>query len=211
MSNSSDFIFWFDTETGSLDSRTGALLSISVLIEKNKNIIFRKTWNLKPYKNRIVTNDSLAINHIKREDIENKHIEFEVFINELLDLLNSYHITYNTRLSIGGKNVNFDYSFLYAHFIDYFESIGKDGKKVWYSFFRNRFFDPTYLLPIIEDVLELKLNSHKLSNIYKFFFKEDLEWHNSESDVIATVKLYHLFRNLFESSIRLKLNKPEKK
>lgn len=194
-------IFWMDCESDGL-LHEHEIIQLVCCIESQGTFGEMHEFKIKPYNFDIIDERALKINNITREQIETYESP-EVVMGKLLEILKPYEANYHNRLTPGGYNTCFDVGKLLNFFVRVYnpthDLTGNYGiyYKEFYKYFTNRRHDAMCLIPLIENKIKKEFKSHKLQDVYEYFFPVDksIEWHDAKSDLYATIKLYKLFLN----------------
>ena len=158
---------------------------------------------MKPYDFSIISPSALKVNKIKIEELENFE-EPEDVMKKFIKIIEKYSGNYYNRLIVGGYNVVFDINKLMNFFARVHNPTHKlDGEywnyyKEYYKYFQNRHVDVMALLPFIEKKIGNTFKSHKLEDVFTFFFpEEEIDFHDAKSDIYCTIKLHKLFNKVF--------------
>ena len=192
-------IFWVDCESDGL-LHEHEIIQLAFCIEHaDGSFSDMYDFKIKPYNMDIIDDRALKINNITREELETYESP-EVVMGKLIEILKPYEANYYSRLTPAGYNTCFDVSKMLNFFARVYspthDLTGNYGifYKEFYKYFTNRRIDLQCMVPLIEHKIKKQFRSHKLTDVYEFFFPDDIiEWHDATSDIYATVKLHKLF------------------
>lgn len=169
----------FDTETGSLDSKTGGLCSVTMKVTNMPDEI--KTWFIKPQPKLEYTPKSLEKNGLTLEYLEEYGISEKECIGEIVSFI-SKNFPFEKPISLG-QSIDFDIRFLNELFI-------RNNMHSFDSMLHWKRVDVRDRTDFLRDC-GCELEDSKLTSAYKFFTGKELEdAHTSHADVVATEELY---------------------
>jgi len=191
-------IFWLDTETSGL-YHEHEIIQLACCIEHSDGKFGEMhNFKIKPYNFDIVDKKALEVNGITIEELHTFDTA-DVVMAKLLEILKPYDTNYYNRLTIGGYNTCFDVHKL----VNFFARVNSPNHdlvgynihcKDYYKYFNNRKIDIMVMVGLIELKLKKQFKSHKLKDVYEYFFPNDnMNWHDATADLCATVKLYKIF------------------
>ena len=160
-----------DTETTGLNKNTDRIIQLSVsnfkICDNKYEIIESRNWYINPTGYWKMNPDAQAIHNISEEFIRNNGTKLKDIYNDFIAMISDYPIlTYN--------GSTFDISFIQREF---------EREDLDPQFEKHTFIDSFDI--------EKRMNSNKLSEVYKRYFGTDFEdAHNAESDVAATIAVF---------------------
>ncbi len=176
----------FDCETGGLDAKKHALLTIAGYICVDNMPLEEFSFKMRPVEGKIIEDEALKVNGLKREDIMTWDDPKEVYI-KMHDLLSKYKWKWNKDkkkyFKAVGYNSPFDLDFLLQWFID-------NGDNYLFCF-----IDPKKTVDIWKTVVGLHhlgkiadLENYKLATVAKEY-GITFTAHDALEDVRATMKV----------------------
>lgn len=175
-----DKILFIDTETGGLDPSEYSLLSLSVVVWQEFNIVGSKEILINDGILN-VTSKALEINGINIEEHKKNALTPSDAIKELDNFL-THHFLIDEKITLGGHNINFDVNFLKQFLLS--------NKYNWFQRFSHRYVDTATILYYL--YLSGKLKQKPISSQEAFdYFGISVEGrHTALGDAIATAKLF---------------------
>jgi len=183
---------WMDTETTGLDPKENDVIQVAALAEiivNGESSVFEFIRNIRPFNFDSITDKSLAVHGIAKQDMEGfapgdeVYYEFKKFLSQYVDPYNR-----NDKFVLCGQNVDFDCQFISSFFL-------KNNDPYWFSFIRSAFLDLRQICLMYElRRQEFIFPNYKLQTVCNVL-KVDLEGaHDALVDVRATreciLKLY---------------------
>ena len=177
-------IFYFDVETTGLDPQKNDIIQLAYVVEINGEIKEEGEFKLQPMNYATIEKGALEVNKITIEQLKTYSQPWLVHV-QIMKLLDKYIDKYNKQDKFipAGYNVKFD--------LDMFrEFFKKNNHKYFGSYFGYYVLDPIPFLMVLEYKGLIKLESHKLVDICKYFGIE-IQAHDALSDIKATRELIY--------------------
>jgi DNA polymerase III alpha subunit (gram-positive type) len=183
------YIFYFDTETGGLDSAINPIVQIAWILENNGEIVYQAVHDVGPFSNACFSLEALQVNQFSLERL--KAGKEPSYVLAALQTSIDTHCRGNLYRPCG-HNINFDIDFLlktakrenvFLHDIDFSRSLDTVKILSWLDFLGKAPETPTtaYKLP---RSLSLKEVCH--------YYCIPLNAHDAMSDITATRQLFHI-------------------
>jgi len=186
---------FIDVETTGLNPKKNGIIQIAGIIEVNDIQMMDFNFFVKPFDSDIIDENSLKINNINMERIQNFHEPLEVN-NKLIHIFSQYIDKYDKtdKFIFVGYNAEFDFHFLREWFY-------KNGNKYFFSWFVGPPLDVMNL--VLFDLKDriYQVENLRLETITKFYDIKIKESHNAYYDIKATYNLYHIINNKFNISL----------
>lgn len=184
-------ILWLDIETTGFDAQRHGIIQIAALVDSSKGEILDEiNLYMKPFKNDIVSKESLDFNNITIQDLKNddKYIPpnkaFEKFTSFLEKWINKYDKS--DKFIIAGKNIKeFDIVFLRRWF-------DKNSNIFYGSYFHYPYIDIDTEIAKLMVHNDFILKNYQLLTLCEFFGIKLNEAHNAYHDIKATREIYYL-------------------
>lgn len=176
-------ILFIDTETGGLNAKKSALIQLSGIVRTDKKDVEQFNFFIKPPKDLEISEEALAVQGRKLEDLENFDDE-EVVFEKFLKLLNRYINPYDKddKFVVAGYNVGFDVRFLEEFFT-------RHNNKFLYSYIGRRNLDPLDYILFLQMCGKLPYLENNKLGTWCEYFSIPLDAHDSFNDIVATKKL----------------------
>jgi DNA polymerase-3 subunit epsilon len=188
-------ILWVDVETTGLKSDKNGIHQLSGCIDFNGKMVDTFNYHIKPFDGCEIDEKSLAINNLKKEDLDKYPSEASAF-KAFNSLLKKYVVPYDKtdRYYIAGYNVHFDKQFLYPFF-------ERNGGVLPFLVWGNH-IDVMVLATQKLLIEREKLKDFKLGTVAKYLGiqYDTTDLHNADVDIDLTRKIYYL---LLKSDARL--------
>ena len=109
-----DTLIVIDTETGGLNPKDNSLLTVALMVVKNKEVLSQKEWKIK-HASYNVTAKAMEVNGINLVEHDEDATEAETVAEEIIELLQE-HCSKESKGMLVGQNTIFDKNFLEAFF-----------------------------------------------------------------------------------------------
>lgn len=180
-------LFYFDTETGGVDTNVCGLIELGYIIEIDKEVKEEGCLKMNPIPlGKELHSQALEVNKLTEQEIQMYPSPLE-FYNNLIQVLDKYIDRYNKldKFICCGYNVRFDIDMLKQFFIDM-------GDQYYGSWFDNRPLDIFALIPyLIYKEKFPELNSYKLENVAYVLGIESDTFHSALDDVRITREVFN--------------------
>lgn len=181
-------IMIIDTETGGLNPTKNALCSITVKMLNNDKI---KTIYIKPQSGLVYDEHAMQINGLTLDMLEEHGVSEQQAARLILEFMKNnpvqdrYGNTIRTKPSLLGHNIMFDIGFMNALFQRVYQCD-------FMSYVHYHSQCTMMLMKMLRDARIVNIRNIGLMDCYLYFFKEKFNGaHTSESDVLATEKVYN--------------------
>ena len=172
--NKSQIFSCIDVETTGLNKSIDRIIQLSITNFQvgdelgTYQILESKNWYIKPSGHWQINLDAYYIHNISEEFIQENGVSLKSIYDEFIRMIDkNYILTYNGSL--------FDIQFIQKEF----------EREMLDTHFQEHHFVDSY-------DIEKRLNSNKLSEVYKRYFGEDFEnAHDSSADVLATIRIFN--------------------
>jgi DNA polymerase-3 subunit epsilon len=170
---------WIDTETTGLDHSKHDIITMSILIEIDGEIIDSLDLKIRPTNFDNISAEALAVNGFTIDDLK-QFPPIEQAHKKLIKLFSKYVDRYNKfdKFQPAGYNVGFDMNFL----AELFKKVGDKYFGSWIDYHK---LDVASILQFVTLKGILRLDSYRLVNVAKHFGIE-IDAHNAKSDILAT-------------------------
>ena len=177
-------IFWFDVETTGLDPKRHDIIQLAYIVEIDGKIVDENSFKLQPFDFDTIEKGALEINKTTIEDLKS-YQKPQIMHQAILSVLDKHVDKYNKmdKFLPAGYNVKFDMDMFRAFFF-------KNNHKYFGSYFGYHMLDPVPFLFFLELKGLIKLESHKLVDVCKYFDIK-IDAHDALSDIKATRELIY--------------------
>lgn len=177
-------IFYFDVETTGLDPQKNDIIQLGYIVEINGQVKKEGEFKLQPINYATINKAALEVNKTTIEDLKT-YPQPQLVHRQIVSLLDKYVDKYNKndKFIVAGYNVDFDLGM----FEEFFK---KNNHKYFWSYFDYHKLDPITFIFMLEYKGLIKLESHKLVNVCKYFGIE-INAHDALSDIKATRALIY--------------------
>jgi len=181
-------IFFYDVETTGFHHEKNGLHEIAYLIDSKKQVINKKSFNVKPFEGCAIKEEALLVGGVTLEQVQSYPEEDVVFKLVEKDLSNAvYGGKQNEKLFLAGYNIDaFDNRF----FMKFFE---RNTGQILEDFFESETFD---VLKMAKDYFKkrgLKLINYKMETVAQYFNIEynPADLHKGFGDVLIVREIYY--------------------
>ena len=180
----SEKLFYLDTETTGLIVPKHDIVQLGYIIEIHNEVVEEGEFLVQPFNYGNIAQSALDVNKRTIEEIKT-FPEPRIVHPQILALLDKYVDKYNKldKFIIAGYKVDFDLGMFEAFF-------KKNNHKYFWSYFDYHKLDPITFLFMLEYKGVIKLESHKLIDVCKYFGIE-IKAHDALSDIRATRELIY--------------------